>query len=238
MRYPRKYSIRAQKAVETGLVDFEALVEELTDDGVPVERINELLVEDLEEGGPLFGKFFRSIEMAGDMSIGVAESQASNVAEILDLDAEIAKLAQDTRIDGRSVAELAREGDPQALELVEDTAEQQELTWICTLRRTCELCLPLHGVTLSREEWRDKGLRPRSIHPRCECDWVPAELARDRDDLIDPLVRNKVGEEKGGLRTIRGVSSRDIERSQEAVAKAMKTKQGRKMIKLLGQSGE
>lgn len=239
MRYDKLYSIRAQKAVESGLVDVEAFVNELVADGVPLTRINTMLLDDLEGNGPLFGKFFRSIGGAGETTLSVAESQGSGVAEALSLDDELAAFAREANVDGRSVAQMAQSGDPEALELIEDQAEYQELTWICTLRKTCETCLPLHGKSLSRQEWRDRGLRPRSLHPNCECDWVPTELAKDREDLINPLMRNiAAGQEKGGRRTVRSLAQVDIERSQAAAEKAAQSKEGRRILRLLGQSGE
>lgn len=239
MNYSHLYAIRAQEAVDTGSVRFEALVDQLLADGVPAERINEMLTEDLETGGPIFGKFFRDLGMAGDMTISTAEQQGSSAAEAASLDDDIRAFIEESERDGRSAAELLREGDPEALEQVEILADDQELTWIATMRNTCSQCLPLHGKSLPRREWRERGLRPRGMHPNCECDFVPTELAADRSDLLAPLKRAIVpGQVKGGRRTQRAVTQADVDAALAARDAAEKTPEGRKILRLLGRARE
>jgi len=238
MRYSQLYAIKAQKAVETGLIDINALIEEMLDEGVPEMRINAMLVDDLETEGPIFGKFFRSLGLAGESSISIAESQAANIGEALTVDEEIARFAEETRIATMTLEELAAEGDPEAMHEIENLTDQEELTWVCTLRNTCEQCLPLHGKTLKRSEWRELGFRPRSMHPRCECDWVAAVVAEGREDLVAPLTRQIApGQEKGGRKTIRAITGDDVARAMDAAKKASESPTGRKILRLLGQAG-
>ena len=235
--YAELYAIRAQRAVDSGVIDFNALVDQLVADGVPTERINQMLVDDLENNGPIFGKFFRALEQSGDMAISHAEHQGSTAAEAISLDDEIAAFVRETERDGRSMAQLAQEGDAEALDTIEGLDDDREFTWICTMRKTCSQCLPLHGRTMSRREWRELGYRPRGMHPNCECDWVPAELAADRKDLVAPLRRNiEPGQVKGGRRTVRAVTQNDVEAALAARDEAIKTPEGRRILRSLGET--
>ncbi len=232
MNYADLYAIRAQKAVDIGTVDFNALVEELLADGVPADVINEMLIDDLENNGKIFGKFFRDLGAAGDTAISHADAQGSTAAEAVDLDDEIARFVEESELGDR-----ARDGDPHALEQIEDLADDQEMTWIATMRKTCAKCLPLHGKSMSRQEWRERGLRPRGVHPNCECDWVPTQLAASHSNLMAPLRRSIVpGQVKGGRRTQRAVTQQDIDASLKARDEAEKTPEGRKTLRLLGES--
>lgn len=238
MNYAELYATRAQRAVDTGVVDLKAFIDEMMGAGAPVERIHELLNQDLNSGGPIFGKFFRSLELAGESVLSIAEAQGSAVVESLTIGGDgLEELKQLAGADRAQLEELARNGDPDAMEIIERSADDMEMTWICTLRKTCELCLPLHGKSLSKREWRERGLIPRAIHINCECDWMPTMWARDREDLNAPLVRNiEAGQEKGGKRTIRGVTSSDVDRAVEAVNKAKQSEEGMRVLKLLGES--
>ena len=133
--------------------------------------------------------------------------------------------------------ELAAKADPETASDIEDMAAQQQVTWVAMMINTCEYCLPLHGKTMSRAEWQEAGLDPETIHADkgwaspCWCSLIP------EDGIIGgitPLVRLR--DEKGSSRTRRGVSQSDIDRSQIAAAKAMESKQGRRVMRLLGQS--
>ncbi len=236
MNYAELYSIRAQEAVDTGFVRFDAFVSQLIADGVPAERINAMLVDDLENGGQIFGKFFRDLNIAGDMTISGAEQQASSASEAVNLDEDIRRFVEEADRGGRPLAELLRDGDPGALEQVEFLADDQELTWIATMRNTCPQCLPLHGKSLSRREWRERGLRPRGVHPNCECDFVPTELAASQESLTAPLRRQVVpGQARGGRRTQRAVTQSDIDAALAARDAAEQTPAGRRVLRLLGQ---
>lgn len=235
MNYAELYAIRAQEAVDTGFVRFDAFVSQLMADGVPAERINAMLIDDLENGGQIFGKFFRDLNIAGDMTISGAEQQASSAAEAANLDDDIRQFIEESERGGKTIAGLLREGDPGTLEDVEFLADDQELTWIATMRNTCSQCLPLHGKSMSRREWRELGLRPRGVHPNCECDFVPTELAADQESLMAPLRRQIVpGQEKGGRRTQRAVTQSDINSALAARDAAEQTPAGRRVLRLLG----
>lgn len=238
MNYAELYAIRAQQAVDTGIVRFNAIVEQLLADGVPVERINEMLLADLDDGGPIFGKLFRDLRAAGETAISTAEAQGSTAAELLSLDKEIADFAKRARLGGRSLDNAAIEGDPEALEAIEDLGDNQRLRWVAALRNTCAVCLSLHGKELSRREWRDLGYRPRTVHPHCECDWVPVEIAAHYQDIVAPLKRQiKPGQPKGARRTIRAISQQDVDDAIAAREKALQTKEGRKILRELGRVG-
>lgn len=233
MDYSELYAIRAQKAVDTGVVDFNALVEELIGDGVSAERINSMLIDDLENNGPIFGKFFRSLGYAGGASIKVAEVQGATAAELMSLDDDIAAFAEEARLGAR-----VRDGDPDALQAIEDAAERKRLTWVAALRATCPTCLPLHGKSMTLAEWKELGYRPGAVHPNCECAWMSSELAADYQDLMEPLRREiKPGQKRGGRRTQRAVTQPDVDAAMRERDKALDTKDGRAVMRALGQVG-
>lgn len=239
MNYARLYASRAQRLVEVGSVNLESFVRELIDDGVPLERINQLLIEDLETNGRIFGQFFRDLGAAGETAISVAEAQGSTVAEAIALDDRIAAFSREARQGGRTVDAALADGDPDALEAVENAADEQRLRWIATLRRTCPICLSLHGKDLTRREWREFGYRPRMVHPHCECDWEPTEIAASYSSLTAPLRREiEAGQSRGGRRTKRAVTQQDVDGAIAAREKALQTPEGRRILRQLGQSGE
>lgn len=235
MRYNRLFALKAQKAIETGLLDVESFVSELIEEGVPPEEIERLLLDDLDMDGPIFGKLFRSLGMAGDMAISSAELQGSAAGEALTLDEELRLWATAAETGQRPIMELLDEGDPDALQAIENVTELEAVTWVCTLRNTCAKCLPLHGKTLTKREWRMRGLVPRTIHYGCQCDWVTASVAANRIELVDPLIRTKV---PGSKRTVRTIATADIDRARAEAARISQTEEGRKTLARLGSANK
>lgn len=229
--YRAVYERLANRAVQQGFSNLEAFVGRLVDQGVPSDRIEELLLEDLANDGPIFEAFFRSLGGAADSAIAAAHQQGSTMGAI-DANAEIKRL-----LDLGSLEDVIDDADPDLMAEIEAaSADRLDLTWVATMRNTCHLCLPLHGVTRTRQEWNDLGLDPATIHPGswssvCHCSLVEREHF-DRDDQMAPLLRIK---EKGSRRTVRGVTSANIETAIKARDKALESAEGRRLLRKLGQ---
>lgn len=65
-------------------------------------------------------------------------------------------------------------------------------TWIAALVNTCDDCLPRHGQVKDLATWEAEGL-PRTgwsvCRENCQCVLVPAEIAKERNELRGPLDR-------------------------------------------------
>lgn len=245
-RYDRVYSTLARRAVEQGESDLQSFIDQAINAGMSEERIQAQLLQDLEEGGPIFGKFFRSLTGAAEASV-MAASRQGETAGYVAADAELTELLRLADTPG-SIIDNA---DPEQLaELEAEASELIEETWIAELVNTCHLCLPLHGQTKTRSEWNELGYSPDTIHASegwtsvCHCKRVQQRvlefaLDEDRASLQQPLVRNKVKTTtglKGSRKTARGVTQRDLERAQKARDEALQSEIGRRTLRLLGQS--
>jgi hypothetical protein len=242
MQYSKLYATKAQKAIDTGLVDLKAFIEEMRQAGTSDKNIEEMLLDDLENDGPLFGKFFRSLGVAGEGAISNAEAQAASIAEAMTGAEELKALVEEANISSEEMLDRIVEATPEELEEMEINTEDLVYTWICTLQKTCDVCLPLHGQALTKAEWRERGLIPREVHSSlgwaspCQCNWVLTQLAESRADLIDPLVRIKITDpETGTKKTIRGVTQHDVDKARIAAEKAKESLVGRRTLRLLGQ---
>lgn len=228
-RYDEVYARLADRAVRQGVVDFESFVEQMASQGVPIDRIEDLLLQDLENNGPIFGKFVRSLVGASESAVMAAERQG-----------DIAGTALAKQFLDRQRLGLALDAaDPEALEAIEaELADRIPYTWVATLEKTCHRCLPLHGKTQLMGEWLAQGLHPDSIHQgwtsSCHCSLVPADEAGKHKDLINPLVRTKVIDAKGVKRTQRAVTQLDVEKAQRAVAEALASDIGRAVLRQMG----
>jgi hypothetical protein len=234
--YAKIWSTLAKRAVRQGGVNAEAFMELAAASGMSAEEVERRLIEDLSSDGPIFGQFFRQLGTAATGAVLAAESQGSLVA-MVDADEELQRL-----LDIESLDDVIDAADPEALEQIEQAiASRAELTWVATLTNTCYRCLPLHGQTRTLEEWRELGFSPETIHEgwasACNCQLVPTDDAGPREDLIAPLVRLKVEGEKGVKRTARAVAQVDMEKAIQAARKASESEQGRRTLRLLGQSG-
>jgi hypothetical protein len=229
MRYDALYTSLARRAVETGLIDIRAFVEQATAKGASLDAIERQMLDDLMNDGPLFGKFFRNMSGAAEESAATAFGQGVQVGELIATDAELAaELAQ------YGADDLIEDADPEVLEEVESLGQTKLYMWHAELRNTCEQCLPLHGKVDTKEGWRERGLEPQ-LHPRCKCTFVlVTEESAAAHDLA-PLVRNKdLTGVRAGRKTVRGVTQPDIDRARIAAQRASETPAGRKMLKLMG----
>lgn len=230
-RYDETYAILADRAVKQGIVDLEAFVKRAQSSGMTEDRIREQLLRDLEEGGPIFGKYFRSLEGAAASAVQQAARQAMDIG-MLDPDEQAAKeliaLAEDD--------DPLNNADPETLDRLErELGDNEMFTSVAELINTCHVCLPLHGKTLPLAEWRDRGLLPEQRHDgwtsECHCVLVPQRMADTQNELAAPLVRSKVS---GTRKTARSVAQVDLDKSIKAVETASQTPEGRRTLRALG----
>jgi len=235
MRYDRQYYVLARKAVAEGVTEVQAFIDLAVNNGVSRERIHQLIIEDIEGGGPIFGRFIRGITGAAEGAVVAAKYQG-----------EVAARAYGQGlIDLSQLDEATDVADPEALQSIEDDTEDRiAMTWVATSSNVCHLCLPLHGVTRTIAEWKELNLIPGQVHyvegwqSKCQCKWVQAEQF-DRRTGMAPLRRTKDRTAtglKGDKRTVRGITSSDLKASLEARDKAMQSERGRRQLRLLGQS--
>jgi len=230
--YGAIYAAAARRAVREGVTDAEAFIERAAATGMPLDVIERKMLEDLTTGGPIFGKFVRSLEGAAGSAALAAVSQGEAAA--LAYAEELISLAEMDDIlesaDAEELDALGKQLDP-----------AESLIWVATLKNTCHRCLPLHGKIASRQWWEEQGLSPESIHDGwaspCYCNLIPVgEL--DAMEETAPLVRERVESAtglRGSKRTQRAVAQRDIERARAAVEKAMDSEEGRRTLRLMGQ---
>lgn len=240
-RYDLAYERLAQRAIKQGAVDVETLMQMAKDNGMTQARLEELLLQDLEEGGPIFGKFVRSMTSAANTAVQTAARQGQALADIANSisDKEIAEFMSVGDIDN-----LAYDAAPDAIDQAIGAEENDLLlTWKATLVNTCNLCLPLHGKTMYKSQWEAQSLSPEVIHLQegwesdCQCNLVrAAEFSRSKE--VDPLIRKKYPKEAGKVnkRTMRSVLQEDLGKSYQAISKAADTPEGRRTLRLLGQS--
>ena len=236
MRYDRQYYALARKAAAQGAVDIQAFIDMAVNNGVSRERIHALIIEDIENNGPIFGKFLRSLAGAAESSVVSAKFQGETAA----------RAYSQGLINLADMDEATDIADPEALQSIEDeTADLVAVTWIATSSNVCHLCLPLHGVTKTIAEWKELNLVPGQVHynegwlkSTCKCIWVTPDQYDARRDMA-PLRRVKDRTAtglKGDKRTIRGITSQDLTDSLAARDQAMQSERGRRQLRLLGQS--
>lgn len=235
-RYDMTYDRLASRAVENGVRDLVSLVQGLADEGVPLESIEEALLDDLENAGPVFGKFMRDISGAAASSVRDAFKQGAGLGAISGID----ELNRALRAAGRedSLQRAVETGDPEAAQVLgDDFLEHVEHRWVAMLVNTCPVCLPLHGQERTLAEWRRMRLIPGdSIHPNCRCRLIPSSTVGARDELLAPLRRARAGE-AGSKRTARLVSQADIDKALAARDRALQTPEGRRILRRLGNVG-
>ena len=152
--YSLAFVIRAQRAIAHGIADAGTFAELAAAEGVSIERIAELLQDDLNTEGPIFGKFMRSLRGAATASVRAAEQAGDIVGhsgiEDMDLDEVLAWID---------------EADPDDLAGVEESIDDQDVMWVAMLVDTCHICLPIHGTVMTRAEFKKEGMVPGAIHP-------------------------------------------------------------------------
>jgi hypothetical protein len=249
-RYDVIFSTLAERAVAQGIVDIESLVTQLSASGVPQNRIADLLLEDFEEGGPVFGRFRRTLAGAASSATMAAVRQGEAIG-YLDGTRAGRELANLANVRG-SVIEAIDNTDPELADRLEqDIIGEVRHMWIAELVNTCYRCLPLHGTSLTLNEWRDRGLHPDSIHAdwtsSCHCRLVPMHQAGSRGEEMAPLKRTKIPKELRGTgfrKTQRSVTQKDLTSSLAARDKALerdpegnlKNPEAARTIRVLGQA--
>jgi len=228
-------AVQTARAMDVAEADLIAIFEQAEVTGMGADALAELLVEDLQSNGPVFGKFVSNVMGASEASVLEAQRTGTAIGELY-------RLPQMTAHE----KELLFAGDPEQMALIEEEAVMHErYTWIAENINTCALCLPLHGHTMTRAEWQDSGSDPSSIHTlhgfnsHCHCALVFEEYAANRKDLMAPLARNPLESKrglKGNRRTARSVLQKDLDKSLAAVEQAQATEKGRRTLRLLGKS--
>jgi len=233
-RYDKIYSTLAKRAVLQGGVDIETFMERAAEAGMPAAALEERLLRDVEEGGPIFGKFIRSLTGAATSSVMAAEQQGEAAAQAYA--EEMISLAE--------LEDVINDADPDDLQdIVDKLADDSPMIWVATLLNTCDRCLPLHGIVMTRAEWAEAGLDPSTIHDgwesECHCDLTEYDMTEeDRKAIVAPLVRERVKSETGlpGVKlTQRLVAQKDLDRSVAAVEKAKESLEGRRTLRLMGE---
>lgn len=245
MRYDRVWANLVGAAVEQGSVDLQTFIGQALETGMTASAIQDRLLADLDEGGPIFGRFFRALSGAAQTSASVAYEQGGDLGSIDGDDALRELLALRTNVnDVGSVVDIA---DPDAMDnLRKAVADRDERMWVAELINTCHVCLPLHGAIRTMQQWGELGYHPSTIHSihlspnaaKCHCKLVPVKQT-DRVEVMGPLVRNKLtdaGKGSGPQRTQRGITQPDIDRANAARDKALESVGGRRVLKILGSS--
>jgi hypothetical protein len=239
MRHDRVWGNLVGRAIKQGGLDVETFVRHAIDSGMSEQAIQDRLLSDLETGGPIFGKFFRHLGAAAEQTSTSAHRTGGFLGDIA-TDPQLSEMLDLADMD--DVIEIA---DPEVMDSIQQgIADRDERMWVAELRNTCHLCLPLHGTIMTMAEWQESGLHPDTIHPaewgsKCHCHLVPVRQVGDRTDVMAPLVRNRMRSAtglKGRSRTYRGVTQADHDRAMRERDKAMVTLEGRRTLRLLGQS--
>ena len=244
MKYNKRYESLARRALKLASIDLETFVDNAIENKMSEAALQKNLINDLMNEGPIFGKFLRNLtgaSQAAALSAHRAGIRAGEIADAADSDpdGEIARLLNLADTD---IGEIIDSGDPDALDdLMQMAAPVVDLMWVAELVNTCELCLPLHGVVRTAEEWADEGLDPETIHPAewnhpCHCRLVDV-TSRDRKADMEPLVRipqKTAGGKSVSRRTVRSIAQKDLDKSLAALEKAKQTVAGRRAIREMG----
>lgn len=235
--YDQAFVIRARRAIDHGLADARAFVSLAKASGLSLDRTAELLQEDLENEGPIFGKFMRSLRGAAAASVETAARQGE-VLGYLNRNREFNQDEIDYIIDG---------ADPDDLAEAAGNADDEEVVYVAMLVNTCERCLPYHGTVMTRREWAERGIEPGpggTMHEgwdsECKCRFMPVEDL-DRPELMAPLKRVPKKDSEGRKisgRTVRDVSQIDVDKALAAVEKAKESEAGRRALRWMGKANE
>jgi hypothetical protein len=232
-RYDQIYATLAKRAVKQGGVDAQTFMERAQAAGMSPAALEERLIADVDEGGPIFGKFLRSLEGAGAGSVLAAERQGEAAA----------RAYFDELISLEELDNILEDGDAEKLSEVETQLDEKQLyQWVAMLVRTCDRCLALHGKIATMSEFVNEGLTPEMMHDgwdsECHCDMLPIDEIHDLNDTTIPLIRERVKSETGLLgskRTQRLVAQRDLDKAMAAVEKAKESLEGRRTLRLMGE---
>ena len=240
--YSLAFVLRAQRAIEHGISDARTFQQLALASGVSIERVAEMLQEDLDNEGPIFGKFMRSLRGAAVASVGAAERTGEIIGHI-DIDA----MGLEEALSLADVEDIIDHADPDELGELERAADAQGVMWVCMLVGTCPNCLPIHGTVMTRGRFKADGLVPgpggtmhRGWSTECKCRWVPTTEI-DRADAMSPLKRIPKKDAQGRKisgRTTRAVAQKDVDKSVAAVAKSQETIEGRRALRVMGQANK
>lgn len=238
MRYDRLYDRLVRRALGQIQLDLESFFEAAIEQGMSLESAQAQLIDDLDNAGPIFGKFLRHVTGAAENTVMEAGRQGVFAGELKSSGA-LAEIEGITQADIDAAIDAA---DPDRLgEIEREAAPRIVQAWIAELVNTCYKCLPLHGVEMLAEEWDARGLHPASMHDGwvsvCHCRRIDVRLVADRDELIAPLLRTNVTKVKGARKTARAVAQQDIDKSLQTVARVRESQEGRRVLRLLGTSG-
>lgn len=231
INYAVLYERLVARTLANAQIDLETFLEDALDQGMSLDSVVERLIDDLENDGPLFGKFFNSLVGAGEQAAVQAHRQAFTVAQAADELAELRGMT-DEAID-------ALLDDPEALTRAEVDADAVAYTWVAELVNTCHRCLPLHNKTYPLGTWRELGFHPSTIHSGwnsvCHCSLVMA--SSDAAQEVAPLHRTSVEKKrgaKGNRRTARALGSVSVDTALNARNRALESDEGRRVLRLLG----
>jgi len=205
-RYDELYERLAQRAINTVAVDLDTFFEDAIALGMSPEAIEEALLSDLFDEGPIFGKFLNNAIGASEGAVMEAGRQGSFVGQITKQQREFLDLSDD-QIDA-----LLDGADPEALaEIEQGFGPVVRQRWVAELVNTCHRCLAVHGEVMTAEQWAERGLHPSTIHSGwntpCHCRLVNEDLVEGREDLVAPLKRvpqkTASGLKAGSRRTVR-----------------------------------
>jgi len=240
VRYDELFARLTERAIGGAALDLDTFFENAIAMGMDPEVVEQQLLDDLERGGPIFGKFLRSVTGAAEASSVQAERQGQFVGAT-QFDNEVQALLD---FDPVEFDRMIDEGDAEALDAVEATAgEVVDMIWVAELINTCEFCLPLHGVRRTAREWESLGLHPSTRHQQlgwnsiCHCHLIPSKDLSDNEPFIAPLKRipdKTVTGKKIARKTRRSIMQDDIDKSRAAVEKAKDSIEGRRLLRLMG----
>lgn len=225
-RYDSIWADAVQGAIETLDVSLDRLIRQARTAGMSTRAIEQRLINDILNDGPIFGPFMRSMAGAATSSVLAAERQGNNLGQL-------EALQRIANIDG-----VIDEADPELMDEIEREFDDLPYMWRATLTKTCHLCLPLHGKVMTMAEWRELGVLPSTIHAdqgwnsACKCTLEPAEGKR-RSDEVEPILRTA---QKGQKRTARNLTQSDIEKAIAKRDELLQSDKGRQVLRLLGQS--
>ena len=246
-RYDKVFLNLAARAAKQGALDATAFASAATDAGMSAASLQARLLNDLNTGGPIFGKFVRSLTGAAETATMEAFRQGQRGGEV-EASKRLQRLLRLSKAEGSLLTQALDKADPSALADVEkSTSTVVQYMWVAELVNTCHRCLPLHGSVMTGDEWTASGLHPSTIHDGwtspCHCNLVPQERVGDKREErrreVAPLTRTKLKTAtglKGERKTARAVGQANVDRSRKARDTALETLEGRRTMRLLGQA--
>lgn len=248
-RYDLMWQTLVDRAIAQSVTDLDTFLNMAYNAGFSAEVIERKLLDDLQNEGPIFGKFLRSLTGASESAISAAFNSGVMAGDLVSNN-EMLRLIEAGGYSAEEMGLAIENADAEAMDAMIAEAEKNDYrTWIATLERTCDRCLPLHGHTETMEYWKSKGYLPELMHDGwksdCKCRLVPSQQfdseAKRRVDYVKPLVRTKLTTTTGlktSKKTQRTVMQADLERALAARDKALQSEIGRRTLRQMGQMGD